>query len=432
MRYVCTSMYVRTVHCSLVKQKEKTRIQSLLVSKTGVKNEKTKMIEHSNLEEAIQLISDDKKAAYLEALKVGTEFLKKESNPLLFLRREGLDYQAAAQRLVSYWEERQNAFGEKFVLPLTFTSYTEEATRALWDGVYLQLPNDSKGRTVVYRDNKKLATLSLKARLQLVFYLDRISNSNPRSAEEGIVLITTVERISFDRNTKVCTRIAHDSMSTRSHSLHILCSGCDCSEDAIALNLVRWYMKDGTYIHVCKTPQQRLAALLPFGLKSERLPEFLGGSARGIPWNSFAVGETNFGVGSYQSKQRGSTGADTDEPLYIPLKSDQANIIGIDQIEGISLASKEINLRAQKILQEAIDKMPYARKDAYQDALKHAPQLVVTESIPAWFLLYEKRNVQAAAQRLTSYWKERKKFFGDKAFLPLTNRSGQVPYNEEL
>lgn len=280
--------------------------------------------------EAIRLIPDAQKGAYLEALKVGLQFIEAESNPFLFLRREGCNSRAAAQRLVSYWEDRKTAFGEMAFVPLSFASYTNEAMRALWEGVFVQLPNDSRGRTVLYRDNTKLATLSLKARLQLIFYLDGVSANNPRSVEEGIVLITTVEIICFDHNTKICRRVANESMPTRPISLHILCSGKEAQADTIALNVVRWYLKEGTHVHVCKTPEERSRALSPFGLKTECLPDFLGGSAK-------------LDVRPYQSKELCSKGMGTNKftSVYYNVTQNVSIPVYID-IEGISRNSPDI------------------------------------------------------------------------------------------
>ena len=381
---------------------------------------------------AVKLIPDAQKAAYLEALEVSPTFLETESNPILFLRREGFDPWAAAQRLVSYWEERKKAFGEKAFLPLSFNSYTDETTRALWEGVVLQLPNDIRGRSVIYRDNKKLAMLSLKARLQLVFYmLDGIARDNPRSAEEGFVIVEIMEAINFDRNSKIGVHVAQNSMPLRAHSVHILCSGKDPHADAVAVKLMPWITRGNVHVHVCKTLEERAKALLPYDLRKDCLPQFLGGSATVIPRKGF-VREDILAFSSEQSSALYNVGSGANDHLDFPLvKVEPATRAGNSQMISDQFVSKEFKEKAHKKLEEAIRLLPIAKKAAYLDSLKHAPDLIHTESIPAWFLLFEKFDVSAAARRLASYWEERKKIFGEKTLKPLTPLTGEIPYNEE-
>jgi hypothetical protein len=63
--------------------------------------DETKMLDQ--LEEALNVIPTEDKEAYLQACQIAPHFIETESNPILFLRREEHDLQAAAQRLVAYW-----------------------------------------------------------------------------------------------------------------------------------------------------------------------------------------------------------------------------------------------------------------------------------------------------------------------------------------
>jgi len=76
--------------------------------------------------------------------------------------------------------------------------------------------------------------------------------------------------------------------------------------------------------------------------------------------------------------------------------------------------------KALEYLQQALDCIPDIEKKAYLEALQVAPLLVEKESDPTCFLLRENFNCWDAAARLVAYWDERKKVFGDKAFLPIT------------
>jgi hypothetical protein len=53
------------------------------------------------------------------------------------------------------------------------------------------------------------------------------------------------------------------------------------------------------------------------------------------------------------------------------------------------------------------------------EALRVAPYLVATESPIVAFWRCENQNPWGAAHRLVDYWKRRKQFFGEKAFLPM-------------
>lgn len=76
--------------------------------------------------------------------------------------------------------------------------------------------------------------------------------------------------------------------------------------------------------------------------------------------------------------------------------------------------------RLLKLLEDAIDAIPEVKKKHYLKALKIAPTVAEDESPPELFLDHEDCNVWRAARALVSYWQWRAKFFGDRAFLPLT------------
>lgn len=64
--------------------------------------------------------------------------------------------------------------------------------------------------------------------------------------------------------------------------------------------------------------------------------------------------------------------------------------------------------------------MPLEQSQVYMEAMAKAPDLVLTETDPLQFVRFCKYDLWAAAQRLCSYWTERKRLFGQqRAFLPL-------------
>jgi hypothetical protein len=84
------------------------------------------------------------------------------------------------------------------------------------------------------------------------------------------------------------------------------------------------------------------------------------------------------------------------------------------------------------LLTEALSGLPDDEKVAYREAMRKAPCVVKTESEPLKYLRFEKFNAWAAACRLALYWKYRVQYFGDKAFLPLTQNKGGALWEEDL
>ena len=67
----------------------------------------------------------------------------------------------------------------------------------------------------------------------------------------------------------------------------------------------------------------------------------------------------------------------------------------------------------------AMENLAEDTRAAYMEALKFAPDLIVRESNPTYFLEREGQDVWSAALRLAHYWQKRKELFQDRAFLPL-------------
>lgn len=89
-----------------------------------------------------------------------------------------------------------------------------------------------------------------------------------------------------------------------------------------------------------------------------------------------------------------------------------------------------IQQRALNHLKEVLEFISPDRKAAYLQALNECPHLVQTESDPLKFLRFEKYNSWSASERLVTYWRKRKEWFGDRAFLPM-DLSGNGALSEE-
>ena len=71
-------------------------------------------------------------------------------------------------------------------------------------------------------------------------------------------------------------------------------------------------------------------------------------------------------------------------------------------------------------LEQALTLLPLEEKLGLMEALRAAPHLVQTESDPARFVWACRGQALSAARRLCRYWNERRKAFGERAFLPLS------------
>lgn len=80
----------------------------------------------------IQLLPEDSKLEYLQALKRVPALVETESDPVKFLHCCKHDVHAAAKRLVSYWKIRKDVFGEdRAFLPMTLAGAMAKDRAAL-------------------------------------------------------------------------------------------------------------------------------------------------------------------------------------------------------------------------------------------------------------------------------------------------------------
>jgi hypothetical protein len=129
--------------------------------------ETTEMLENClNLfREALEQIPDNSKQEYLEAMERAPEVVRQETDPVAFLRSQHYDAWSAAARLVAYWEIRKQIFGpDRFVLPMTLDGAMADSAEAFSKGTIMILPDDRKGRAVVYCDRIRAVVRSIVSR----------------------------------------------------------------------------------------------------------------------------------------------------------------------------------------------------------------------------------------------------------------------------
>jgi hypothetical protein len=83
------------------------------------------------------------------------------------------------------------------------------------------------------------------------------------------------------------------------------------------------------------------------------------------------------------------------------------------------MATMPFELEARMAIGQALLRLPFRLSGAYAMAVRLAPQIVLTESDPIRFLVYEKNSIQGAVFKLALYWSTRYNCFGERAFLPM-------------
>ena len=152
---------------------------------------------YQGLQEALKLIATVEKSAYLEALERAPHLIDVESDPKRFLALERFNSFNAAVRLVTYWNERKKAFGDRTFLPLTLDgegAFSNETLRVIQEGRTVMLLHDSAGRHAAITNQEYISSLSIENRKQLLFFVCFMTMNNSKSQEDGIVWLSRREK----------------------------------------------------------------------------------------------------------------------------------------------------------------------------------------------------------------------------------------------
>ena len=154
---------------------------------------------------AIALIPQNKKRSFLKAEQNCTNCIWFDLGPMRFLEYCNFNYWEAAQALVSYWEKREELFGERAFLPLTQTgngALTTEDVMTLHTGKFALLPKTPKGEEVMFVDrNRVLPTSTTESKLRALFYMIQQLTKGSVSQTLGchlIVLLVTPRSSQLD------------------------------------------------------------------------------------------------------------------------------------------------------------------------------------------------------------------------------------------
>jgi hypothetical protein len=409
------------------------------------------------LEQALELIPDEEKAAYLEAVETAHHLIEDESNPVWFIRYEQCNFWAAAIRLVTYWKERKALFGDRAFLPLKLLTgegaLNEEDIMVLRSGSLALLPKDSMGRSVLCADRARATNheLEKESKLRIAFFLLSILSENIASQTDGFVLILRVSsRAGGDvGHIKVMRflQLIRNAMPTRMMAAHFTCCLPKGSRKTflktilpIAIQRFGKFFDNITVIHAGESEHEICEKLQAHCFKPGGLPELLGGT-----WKHEMVLQWMFTGNPDWTKccpDEVSMDAPLDLPMDTPTSAAGENALTASEYNGstdsVQNNSEDVYMENAEIfdsngneyaslamqaffeLERALELVPDEEKAAYTEAMHRVPDLVDSESDPFRFLWYEKYNISAAARRLVSYWECRKELFGERSFLPIT------------
>jgi hypothetical protein len=405
------------------------------------------------LEQALELIPDEEKAAYLEAVETAHQIIEDESNPVWFIRYEQCNFWAAASRLVTYWEERKSLFGDRAFLPLKLLTgegaLNEEDFTVLRCGWLALLPKDGMGRSVICIDRARLPNHELiESKLRAMFFLLSILSENIASQINGFVFIfpvSTKPAGDVGRSiAKTFVRLTRNAMPTRMMAAHFTCclpkaghktflgtifpaaiqGHGNVFENIVHMNIVHMHVGESKH-DICEKLQFHC-------MKPEGIPETLGGTLRLEALIQWMLAEDPDWTKCCPDKA--SMDLTLDLPINAPTLAAGDNTRTASECNG---STKSVQNNSEIFdsngneyaewatqgcieLEETLELMPKEEKAAYTEAICRVPDLVDSESDHFRFLWYAKYNIPAAARRLVSYWECRKELFGERAFLPMT------------
>jgi hypothetical protein len=429
----------------------------------------------AQLEETYCMISAQDKEAFLQARQIAPNLVEAESNPVWFLRREGYNLWAAAQRLVTYWTKRKKIFGERAFLPVMDLSGNgalgPDALELLQTGVQVVLPNDRQGRSVIYLDRERSGAQT-PLLLQVGFFNLSVVAQSEKSQVEGIVMLARFRKQATGRvPARDLINQFMDLVSTafpvRMHSLHIAACAPSSSEFVQTTGLKILHCLCASFLasarfHIDDSEEKICQRLQACDFAPEGLPVKLGGS---WTYDRFTLSLSQWYQEDNDQKLPATVavvknGCDVHAPGHASALSQSLAILGTaaemasdtsDEDENIADEHQQ-HMRQTSVggdedrfhyvetvamqqegrlnLAEALKTIHDKEKTAYLEAVRRVPNLVENESSPILFLRCDRYDPWAAARRLTTYWKLRLEFFGDRAFLPL-NQTGQGALSPE-
>jgi len=269
---------------SLLTSEEKDLIKNDLIGNDSWEGE-TEELRESGLLQIEKVISEmnlEEKAEYMTALIEVPELVKRESPPIIFLRKHKFDVVAAARNLIIYWTWRVKLFKEKAFLPMTIRGALQDDFDTLSTGFAQILGYDNHGRVVFYHD-KHQANPKLHHRdslCRVVFYMIHVACMNREAQKKGCVIIVNYANLrleDFDRlYTKTVLQIDDIVAPIRLKAMHVQATSLWFVPPSILMPISSFVMPKNIRLRI--NFFDSVEDLETYGILPETLPTGVGGT----------------------------------------------------------------------------------------------------------------------------------------------------------
>jgi hypothetical protein len=247
-----------------------------------------------SFEEALAMIPDYEKQAYLEAVQKVPHLVQKESDPSRFLIVEDHNAWSAARRFVQYWQLRKELFRERCFLPMTQTgngALTPEDVLCLSCGADVVLPKDKTGCPIVCGDRSRSIDAQKSSdtlwRARTLFYLLQVLSEDKVSQEKGVATLNLAVTPRVTKLRMDVVKKRHEVvrvMPIKLKNVHVVVYPPKNGKRSlvnelisIAVHLAQQLVGKRAVIHMGETQEQFLTKLEQYGISQKGVPQTLGG-----------------------------------------------------------------------------------------------------------------------------------------------------------
>jgi hypothetical protein len=439
------------------------------------------LIRLAQMEEVLRSLPQGEKAAFLEASQTAPQLIDIETPQIRFLRFEKMNPNAAARRLVTYWQMRKEVFSERFCLPLSIASgpsaLSDFDLKVLGSGAGAFVSCDQTGRAIILFNPSRadfVGDHDRFERIRALFYVVQVASEF--SSEAVTMTVFSIRGASprsvqfyldfMERGAPI--RLVHSNICILSPK-----SGWRSYMQACVPRLMQGLPKHvlrNLTIHIASTRKDILGRLEAAGFLVHHLPDCLGGH-----WTceesfaSWLQQRTQVDAIRYLHEPKCMISVkNTDSLIKAALcarsRPDELGFLGLDASgdsrdtsvpfevrprdfnvdHAIRVVSTRGTARSESPPSHLHPTSPHEyskevpsmkRKRAqtddrsarsfYQMALRRAPNLVDKESPMDMFLRFTRENDRSRAlESLEQYWTTRESLFGDRAFSPM-NQTGE-------
>lgn len=364
-------------------------------------------------------LSEHEKRAYILARERCPHLTERECPPSLFLKSKNYHVWAAVQSFVSVWDLRHRLFGERAFLPMNLTGKgapDEDDIALIESGQVAFAPCEDDGSLVlVVACSNSTEDVEIRSRRMM----------RAAFAIRVIVAHTQIEYSVIQKQSDVHTHLYNNPTGIGDIRCFRLLPRFNVrffpiltvdNEEARrdfhrGLATYKHVVWQGLNPFVAITNEEICENLQRKGFRRDRLPECLGGS-----WE---IAKVAYWVREHRQD-------DPTSSLLLPPSFAVVDGGGVWAEEDLGNDEEATAVEeAMARLTEVIRLLPEGEeKAAYTEALSQAPGLIQQESSPLWYLQAARFDVWNAAKRLTTYWHYRKRWFGERAYLPLEDLSG--------